>query len=158
MNETLITPQGLERLQDELEQLKTRARVEIVERLRDAASTEFDLAGNADYVIAREEQGLLEARIARLEKRLAAAEVADADLGNGVVDLGELVSLRNLDTGKRVVYEIVGSLETDLESGRISAASPLGSAVIGRRRGEVVVVDTPRGLLRFKILSIRAPA
>lgn len=158
MNETLITPQGFERLHDELEQLKIRARVEIVERLREAASTEADIAGNADYVIAREEQGLLEGRIARLEKRLAAAEVADRDLGNGVVDLGELVSLRNLDTGRRVVYEIVGSLETDLEHGRISAASPLGNAVIGRRRGEVVVVDTPRGLLRFKILSIRAPA
>ena len=158
MNETLITPQGFERLHDELEQLKIRARVEIVERLREAASTEAGIAGNADYVIAREERGLLEGRIARLEKRLAAAEVADRDLGNGVVDLGELVSLRNLDTGRRVVYEIVGSLETDLEHGRISAASPLGNAVIGRRRGEVVVVDTPRGLLRFKILSIRAPA
>jgi len=159
MNELLITPAGLARLEAELERLQTTGRLEAAERLRQAASSEADLSASADYQAAREEQARLEGRIARLAQRLAAIQIAESYAGNGVLDLGERVRLRDLDTGKRVEYEVVGMFETDLPAGRISAASPLGRALLGRRRGEIALVDAPSGPLRFKILAIEtAPA
>lgn len=156
MNEMLITPAGLARLEAELDRLRTEGRRDVAERLRHAATTEADVTESADYRIAREEQDRLEARIAQLEHRLAATEVAEADDGNGVIDLGERVRLRNLDTGTRIEYEVVGTLETDLHAGRISAVSPLGRALLGRRRGDIVLVDAPGGVRRFKILRIES--
>jgi transcription elongation factor GreA len=154
MNERLITPAGLARLEAELERLETTGRLEVAERLREAAASEADLSASADYQAAREEQARLEGRIARLAQRLAAIQIAESDAGNGLLDLGERVRLRNLDTGARVEYEVVGTFETDLSAGRISAASPLGRALLGRRRGQTVLVDTPSGPLRFKVLAI----
>jgi transcription elongation factor GreA len=116
--------------------------------------TDADANNNPDYQAAREEQEQLEARIARLEHRLAGALVAEPDAANGVVDLGERVGLRDLKTGARHEYELVGTFEADPTTGRISAASPLGQALIGRRRGEVAVIQTPKGRRRLKILSV----
>ena len=158
MNELLITPTGLERLSAELDRLKTTERRASAERLRCAAETDGDRAANTDYLIAREEHALLEAKIARLEQRLAAIEVAEADAGDDVVDLGERVRLRNLDTGARLEFELVGALETDVEAGKISAVAPLGRAILGRRKGETAVVKTPRGETRYKIVAISAVA
>jgi transcription elongation factor GreA len=157
MKETLITPAGLVRRSEELDRLKTTGRHEIAERIRHAVSTDADATANTDYLTAREEQALLEFRIARLEQRLAAARVAEADGANGIVDLGERVRLRDLDTGARYDYELVGSLESDPGVGRISAESPVGQALIGRRKGEVAVVEAPKGQRRFKILGIEYP-
>jgi transcription elongation factor GreA len=154
MNEILITPAGLARLESELDRLRTEGRREAADRLRDAATTEADVTESADYRVAREEKERLEARIAQLEERLAQTEIAEADERNGVIDLGERVRLRNLDTGKPIEFEVVGTLEADLAAGRISAVSPLGRALLGRRRGEIVVVDAPGGVRRFKILRI----
>jgi transcription elongation factor GreA len=154
MNETLITPAGLARLEAELDRMRTEVRRDVAERLRHAAATEADVTESADYRVAREEKDRLEARIAQLEQRLAAAEIAEADSGNEVIDLGERVRLRNLDTGVRIDYEVVGTLEADLHSGRISAVSPLGRALLGKRRGDVVLVEAPGGVRRFKILRI----
>lgn len=154
MNELLITPDGLTRLAAELDRLKTTERRASAERLRHAAETDGDRTANADFLIAREEHVLLEAKIARLEERLATTRVAEADGANNVVDLGERVRLRNLDTGARVEFELVGTLEADLQAGKISAASPLGRTILGRRKGEIAVVKTPRGQTRYKILSI----
>ena len=111
MKETMITPGGLARLTDELDRLRTTGRQEVTERIRQAIATDADPTANTDYLAAREEQALLESRIARLEQRLAAAQVAEPDAGNGVVDLGERVRLRDLDTGARLEYEVVGSLD-----------------------------------------------
>jgi transcription elongation factor GreA len=154
MNEMLITPAGLARLEAELDRLRTDGRREAAERLRHAAATEADVTESADYRVAREEKDRLEARIAQLEQRLAETEVAEADDANGVIDLGERVRLRNLDTGMRIEYQVVGTLEADLPAGRISAVSPLGRALLGRRPGETVLVDAPGGVRRFKILRI----
>jgi transcription elongation factor GreA len=154
MNELLITPAGLARLEAELDRLRTVGRREAAEHLRHAAATEADVTESADYRVAREEKDRLEARIARLELRLAQTQVAEADDGNGVVDLGERVRLRNLDTGARIDFQVVGTLEADLGAGRISAVSPLGRALLGRRRGDIVVIDAPGGVRRFKILGI----
>jgi transcription elongation factor GreA len=154
MNEMLITPEGLARLEAELDRLRTDGRRGAAEQLRHAAATEADVTESADYRVAREEKDRLEARIAQLEQRLAEAEIAEADNNNGVIDLGERVRLRDLDTGVRIEYVVVGTLEADLPAGRISAVSPLGCALLGRRRGEVVRVDAPGGMRRFKILRI----
>ena len=110
------------------------------------------------YAVLLQDQALLEARIARLEQRLDAARVAEPDVQNGVVDLGERVRLRNLDTGAKHEYELVGSLEAEPAAGRISAESPVGRALIGRRRGDVALVEAPRGRLRFRIVALDVPA
>ena len=156
MTETVITSAGLARLSDELERLRTDGRREITERIRSAVSTDADVNANTDYLAAREEQAQLEYRIARLEQRLAAARIAEPDAGNGLVDVGERVRVRDLDTGKRHVYELVGALEADPAAGRVSVESPFGRAIIGRRRGEEVVVEAPRGRFRVRILGIDA--
>jgi transcription elongation factor GreA len=158
MNQTLITPAGLARLTDELDRLRTAGRQRITERIRHAIATDADPTANADYLDAREAQALLETRIVKLEQRLAAARVAEPDAANDAVDLGERVRLRDLDTGRRFEYELVGSLEADPTAGRISAESPLGRALIGRAKGDVAVVEAPKGRRRLRILAIEPPA
>ena len=154
MREMLITAEGLARLSAELERLRTSGRAEITERIRTSRSTDADSSSNADYQAAREEQALLEARIERLERQLEAARVAAPDAENGVVDLGELVRLRDLATGKRLEYELVGTFEADPTTGRVSAESPLGRALLGRRKGDVAVVQAPSGVRQLRITSI----
>jgi transcription elongation factor GreA len=151
---TVITKAGLERVTETLEYLKTVARHEIAERLRHAITSEANAGENADYLDAREEQALLERKIAQLEQRLTSAKIAEPNGRNGVIDVGERVRLRDLETGERVDYELVGSLESDPGAGRISAESPVGQALLGRRKGEVAVVDAPKGAVELKILEI----
>lgn len=157
MREMLITPAGLERLYDELDRLRTDGRREMAARLRQSIATDADASANADYLAAREEQAALEARIARLQEHAAAARVAGPNRRNSVVDLGERVRLRDLETGARLEYEVVGSLEADPSAGRISADSPLGRALLGHRRGEVAVVEAPTGDRRVEILAVLQP-
>ena len=157
MTQTLITPAGLARLREELERLTTIRRQEIAERIRHAVSSERNLVENGDYHDAREEQALLERRIIILQERIVDAEVVAPDAENGVLDVGERVRLRDLENDEEVQYELVGSFEANPFAGRISVASPLGRALLGRRGGEVATVDAPRGRLRFKILEIEGP-
>jgi transcription elongation factor GreA len=156
MTQTLITRAGLAGLREELEHLTTIRRQEIADRIRHAVSSERNLVENGDYHDAREEQALLEARIAILKERIAGADVVDPDAGNGVLDVGERVRLRDLENDEEIQYELVGSYEADPFAGRISAASPLGRALLGCRGGEVATFDTPKGRLRFEILEIEA--
>jgi transcription elongation factor GreA len=156
MNERLITTEGLARLTEELDRLRTTGRREAAERLRHAVAAEADPSTNADYIAAREEQARLEGRIAQLEERLAAARVVGPDHANDTVDVGERVRLRDLDTGARFVYELVGSFEADPAAGRISAESPVGRALIGRRPGEVAHVQAPKGEVRLRVVGIEA--
>ena len=157
MKERLITSAGLVRAIDEIEHLKATGRRDIAERTRHAISTAANASESADYLNAREDQALLELKIARLEARLAATRVAEPDGANGVVDVGERVCLRDVSTGEKLEYELVGSFEADPSIGRVSAESPLGQAVLGRRLGEVAIVDAPKGRLRFEILEIELP-
>jgi transcription elongation factor GreA len=155
MSQTLITRAGLARLREQLEHLTTTRRQEIAERIRHAVLSERNMVENVDYQDAREEQALLERRIAILQERIADAEVVDPDPGNGVLDVGERVRVRDLENDEEIQYELVGSLEADPLVGRISAASPLGRALLGRRSGEIAIVNAPKGRLRFKILEIQ---
>lgn len=156
MNESVITREGLERLNQELDRLVTGGRREIAERLRDVATSEANPAENGDYHNVREEQAMLEHRIATLQERLRRARVVDPQLGNGRIDVGERVRLRELASGERLELELVGPLESDPAAGRISVASPLGNAILGLRRGQIAEVDAPRGKLRYKVLAVEA--
>lgn len=158
MNESVITREGLERLNRELERLVMDGRREIAERLRDVATSEANPTENGDYLDVREEQAMLERRIAVLEERLRRARVVDPQLGNGRIDVGERVRLRDLASGERLELELVGPLESDPTAGRISVASPLGAAILGLRRGQIAEVDAPRGRLRYKVLAVETPA
>jgi transcription elongation factor GreA len=155
MNDTVITRSGLERLSEELDYLTTVRRQQVAERIRTATAAEANVVENADYQDARDEQALLERRIALLTRRLAEATIAEPDADNGMIDIGERVRVRDLDSGDRVEYELVGTLEADPSTGRISAASPVGQALLGRRRGQIAFVEAPKGRrFRFKILAI----
>ena len=156
MNEIVITPEGRERLDAELERLTNEGRREIAERLKHAAASEANCAENAEYLAVRDDQALLERRIALLAERLQSAQVVEPQLGNGRVDVGERVRVRDLESGARLELELVGTLESDATAGRISVASPLGRAILGLRRGEIAEVDAPRGRLQFKILAVEA--
>jgi transcription elongation factor GreA len=154
MRETIITRDGLQRLSNELERLKTHGRDAIAERLRRAAASEVNRHESAEYMDVRAEQALLEYRIAQLEERLRSAMLVEPCLGNGQVDVGERVRVRDLESGRRLDLELVGHLESDASAGRISVASPLGRAIIGLRRGEIADVEAPRGPRQFKVLAV----
>lgn len=156
MQENVITRDGLARLTAELERLTTAGRRSIAERLGHIAATEMNPGESADYLGVREEQAMLERRIATLQDRVQTAQVVDPQLGNGRIDVGERVRLRALESGERLELELVGPLEADATAGRISVASPVGKAILGLRRGQVAEVEAPRGTLRYKILTIEA--
>ena len=156
MQDAVITPAGLAKLTDELERLKTAGRREIADRLGRAVASETNRAESADFHAVREDQARLERRIVLLEQRLRSARLVEPDPKNGRVDVGERVRLRDLDSGERLDIELVGPLEADPTAGRVSTASPLGSTVLGLRRGDVATVEAPMGRLRYKILVVDA--
>jgi transcription elongation factor GreA len=158
MRETVITREGLQRLNDELERLKTEGRRAITERLTRMAGTESNRLESAEFLDVRAEEALLERRIALLEERLRSAALVEPQLGNGLVDVGERVRVRDLESGRRLELELVGHLDADASAGRISIASPLGRAILGLRRGEIADVDAPQGLRQYKVLAVEPAA
>ena len=156
MKEVILTSEGYEKLKDEIEYLSTVKRREVAERIR--VAREFgDIQENAEYDDAKNEQMLLEQRIAKLEERLLSARVIEADeISTDVVSIGSLVRLRDVDAKKTFEYHIVGSAEADPAANKLSNESPVGKAILGRKKGETVEVAAPRGSLKFKILDIKA--
>jgi transcription elongation factor GreA len=154
MSEILITPEGYERLKRELDELKTVKRREIVERIK-AARALGDLSENFDYQDAKRQQAFLEGRIRDLETVLSRAKVVPRpDNAGEVVHLGSKVTLLDLDTNKERTITVVGSFEADPLQDLISVLSPLGEAVLGKTVGEEVVVNTPKGIVRYRIVRI----
>lgn len=156
--ESMITRDGFERLSEELERLKGEGRRAVADRLRRAAASESNLAENTEYLDAREEQARLERRISRLAERLRFTQIVTPRLGNGRVDLGERVRVRDVSSGRPLEVELVGPFEADLAAGRVSVASPLGRALVGLREGEIADVDAPCGRLGFEVLAVELPA
>ena len=156
MKEVILTPEGYEKLKHEIEYLSTTKRREVAERIR--VAREFgDIAENAEYDDAKNEQMLLEHRIATLEERLKAARVIEkGEVTTGVVSVGAKVRLKDMDAGETVEYHIVGSAEANPAEQKLSNESPVGRAIIGKKKGEVVEVTAPRGSLKYKILDIKA--
>ena len=156
MKEVILTKEGYEKLKSEIEFLSTEKRREVADRIRIAR--EFgDIAENAEYDDAKNEQAHLEARIAMLEERLKAARVVTKkEIKSGEVSIGTKVRLKDMDANQTVEYSIVGSAEADPAEFKLSNESPVGKAIMGRKKGEVVEVAAPRGSLKYKILDIKA--
>ena len=150
----LLTSEGLQKLQDELDNLKNVRRKENTEALKVAKSF-GDLSENSEYDEAKNEQAEIEARIAEIENMLKNVEIIDEDgIGTDVVSAGTKVNVKDLDDGEVAEYLIVGSTEADPMKGKISDESPLGSALLGHKAGDVVVVEAPMGKIEYEVISI----
>jgi len=156
VKDVILTKEGYERLRDEIEHLSTQKRREVADRIKTAR--EFgDIAENAEYDDAKNEQAMLEARIAKLQERLAGARVIEKkEIAKDVVSIGAKVRLRDVDAKQTVEYHLVGSAEANPAEHKLSNESPVGKAIIGKKKGETVEVATPRGSLKYKILEIKA--
>ena len=156
MKDVILTKEGYEKLRDEIDYLSTQKRREVADRIKTAR--EFgDIAENAEYDDAKNEQALLEHKIAVLEERLLSARVIEKkDIAKDVVSIGAKVRLRDVGAKQTVEYHIVGSAEANPAEHKLSNESPVGKAIIGKKKGETVEVATPRGSLKYKIMEIRA--
>ena len=150
----VLTFEGLQKLEAELNDLKITKRREVAEKIKEARA-QGDLSENAEYDAAKDQQGEIESRIAELEKMLRNAEVIDEDdAQEGKVSLGSRVQLHDMEFDEDLEYIIVGSTEADPAEGRISNESPVGKALLGSQEGDTVKVDAPQGEMTFKILKI----
>lgn len=153
----VLTYEGLRKLEEELEDLKTVKRKEVAEKIKEARG-QGDLSENAEYDAAKEEQGEIESRIVVIEKMLRHAEVIDDDEVSGdMITVGSKVRILDVEFDEEIEYTIVGSAEADpmnSENGRISNESPVGRGLLGHRTGDVVAIETPGGIAEFKVLAI----
>lgn len=150
----MLTDEGLAKLEQELENLKTVKRQEVAEKIKIARGF-GDLSENSEYDAAKEEQAQVEARIVQLEKMLKNAKVIDQDeIDLNKVSIGTRVTVYDEEFDEELEYSIVGSTEADPDQSKISDESPVGKALIGRNVGETVDVDTPGGIVKLKILNI----
>jgi transcription elongation factor GreA len=145
-----ITAEGLAALRAEIEDLETRARAEMAERIK-AARELGDLKENAEYHIAKDDQAHLETKIQRLSQRLRAARVVERSGATDVVAFGSTVGVVDESSGRALEFTLVGPTEADLKSGRLSAESPVARALVGARAGDVVSVETPGGQRRYRV-------
>jgi transcription elongation factor GreA len=152
--DVLLTVEGLKKLEEELEYLKSVRRREVAERIKQAI--EFgDITDSSEYEDAKNEQAFIEGRIITLEKTLRNARVVDAEEVNaGEVQIGSTVLLRDLEGGAEFEYTIVGSMEAEPGTKKISHESPVGRAILGRQVGSVVEVEVPAGTVKYQIVAI----
>ena len=149
----LITPEGLAALRAEIEQLETRGRVEMAERIK-AARELGDLKENAEYHIAKDDQAHLETKILRLNQRLRAARVVERVEATDVVAFGSMVTVIDEASGRELEFTLVGPTEADLKVGRLSAESPVARALVGSRANDVVTVETPGGQRSYRVKRV----
>ena len=153
--EFLLTQEGYDKLEEELENLKVVKRKEVAERIKVAISF-GDLSENAEYDEAKKEQAQVEERILKLENMVRKAVIIDeSKIDLNVVTIGSIVKVKDLEFDEEVEYTIVGSTEADPYDGKISNESPVGKALLGRAAKEVVEVQVPDGVAKFEILEIR---
>ena len=146
----LLTPQGLERLKTELQQVRAR-RIEAADRLREAAQP-GDIEDNPEYEQAKEEVGRLDDRIYELEGMIARARIIEGSHGS-IAEPGSTIEVED-DEGERTTYHLVGAVEADPGTGRISVDSPVGRALVGKRKGDAVSVTVPAGTVELKVLEV----
>ena len=156
MKEVILTPEGFKKLQKEIDHLRGEKRREVAERIR--VAREFgDIAENAEYDDAKNEQAMLEHKIAQLEERLLSARViTKKEISKDTVSVGSKVRIRDVAAKQTFEYHIVGSAEANPAENKLSNESPVGKAIMGRKKGEVVEVAAPRGKMKFKIIDIKA--
>ena len=153
--EILLTQEGYDNLEKELEYLKTEKRGEIAERIKVALGF-GDLSENSEYDEAKTAQAENENKIAELENKVRYAKIIDeSEIDTKTVQVGNIVKLYDEEFDEEVSYTIVGSTEVDLAQSKISNESPIGSALIGKKKGQIVEVETPAGVAKYKILTIK---
>jgi len=153
--EVILTPEGLEQLQAELDELKYVKRKEIANRIKIALSY-GDLKENSEYHSAKDDQAFMETRILVLESKLKRSRVVDTSkLDHSQVNIGSTVVLHDRDFAEQVEYKIVGAEEADVLENKISYESPLGKALLGTKVGDVVSVDAPMGVISYEVLEIK---
>ncbi|MCD6450499.1 MAG: transcription elongation factor GreA [Thermotogaceae bacterium] len=149
-----LTREGYEKLKKELEELRHILIYEISERIKEAREL-GDISENSEYEAAKDEQGRISSRIMEIEELLNSAEIIDKT-DNEHVDLGSWVVLKNISTGEELKIRIVTPQEADIFNGKISVDSPIGKSIIGRKVGEKVKVNSPKGVVEYEILAIEA--
>lgn len=154
MKKNILTEEGLKALEDELQDLKVYRRKEVAQKIKEARE-QGDLSENAEYDAAKEEQRDIELRIEEIDKILKNAElVTDDDVDSSVINIGCTVRIQDLEFDEEMEYKIVGSTEANSLKGKISNESPVGKALIGAKVGQKVEVETPSGVIAYKILEI----
>ena len=152
--QVLLTAEGLKQLEEELDLLKGEKRREIADKIKVARSY-GDLSENSEYDDAKNEQAILEARIATIEATLKVAVVIDEnEISDQTVHVGSLVKVENVSMGREIEYRIIGSNEANPKENKISDESPVGRALLGKKVGDMVEVEVPAGLLTFKVLEV----
>ena len=150
----ILTTEGQQKLEQELDQLKTVRRKEVSEKIKDALSF-GDLSENSEYDEAKNEQAMVEARIAEVEQMLKNASVLDeAGITTDTIGVGSVIEIRHMKLGREDTYKIVGSTEASPLQKKISDESPVGKAMLGHHVGDVVEVETPSGIIEYEVLEI----
>lgn len=153
--EVILTPEGLKKLEEELENLKSVKRREVAERIKIAIGY-GDLSENSEYEDAKNEQAFIEGRIITLEKMLRNARIINSDeIDTNIVSIGSTVMVEDLEFGDQMEYTIVGTAESDPSQNKISNESPVGKAILGKQKGTVVDVNVPAGVIQYKIIEIK---
>ncbi|MDQ6418891.1 transcription elongation factor GreA [Paenibacillus sp. LHD-117] len=154
--ELILTSEGLKKIEDELEELKTVKRKELSQRLKVAISY-GDLKENSEYHSAKDDQAFMETRILQLERMLKIARVVDASsLSSGKVSVGSVVILNDIEFSEKIEYQIVGPAEADVADNKISYESPLGQELMGKKVGDIINVNAPVGIIKYELLEIKA--
>lgn len=153
--QVILTLEGLKKIEQKLEHLKSVQRREVAERIKQAI--EFgDISENSEYEDAKNEQAFIEGEIITLEKMLRNSKVLDEnEIGKDVVSVGSTVILKDLEFGDELEYTLVGSAEADPAEAKISNESPVGQAILGQKVGSIVEVNVPVGILKYEIMDIR---
>ena len=152
--ELLLTQEGYDKIVAEHDELVSVKRAEVAERIKEAISY-GDISENAEYDSAKNEQAELEERIHELEEMLRKAKiVSEEEMKGDKVNIGLKVTVKDTDTGEKEVFSIVGATESDPFSGKISTESPVGKALIGKKKGETVAIEIPDGIVNYKIMKI----
>jgi len=153
-----MTREGFEKLKADLDRMQNAEMIEVTKRI--AAARELgDLSENAEYHAAREDQGMLQARIDALKDKLARAVIVDRSrLPDDTVVFGTRVRIKDLDSGEEEVYELVGPGDEDYDNNKILTTSPRGQGLLGKKRGDIAEIKVPRGFLRYEILDISFPS
>ncbi|MGI5900746.1 MAG: transcription elongation factor GreA [Christensenellales bacterium] len=155
INEVILTPEGIRKLENELDELKSVKRQEVAERIKTAISF-GDISENAEYDEAKNEQAFIEGKIIKIENTLRMAKVIDEDdINTDFVNIGNTVKIYDEEFNEEVTYTIVGSAEADPSNNKISNESPVGRALIGSTIGQVVVAHAPYGSMKLKVLAIQ---
>ena len=155
IQEVILTQEGFNKLEEQLNYLKTEKRTEIAERIKTARGF-GDLSENSEYDEAKSAQRENEEAISELELKIRNAKIIDeAEIDTKTVQIGNLVKLLDIEFNEEVEYTIVGSTEVNLAENKVSNVSPIGKALLGRKKGETVDVDAPAGIVQYKILAIK---